>query len=152
MASGCIGAGGVIRDEHGKWISGFSVNLGMGQVLDAECWGLYFGLKLAVAKGLSKLIVELDSAVAVQLIHKADHLDCHPLAPLINSCCDLMKQVGDCVVHHIYREINCVADRLANWSHNLDLGVCVLDIAPPWASDLLDEDLIGIPRARLFCS
>lgn len=28
ITSGCIGAGGVIRDFHGDWISGFAVNLG----------------------------------------------------------------------------------------------------------------------------
>ena len=46
--SGAIGAGGVIRDSMGDWIGGFSVNLGTGQILEAELWGLFFGLQLAV--------------------------------------------------------------------------------------------------------
>lgn len=43
-ASGLIGAGGVIRDSSGVWIAGFAVNLGQGQILEVEVWGLYFGL------------------------------------------------------------------------------------------------------------
>lgn len=33
---GKIGAGGVIRCSNGLWIKGFQVNLGIGEVLDAE--------------------------------------------------------------------------------------------------------------------
>ncbi|CAL8107079.1 unnamed protein product [Prunus armeniaca] len=35
-ASGCIRAGGVIRGANGNWICGFAVNLGKGQILEAE--------------------------------------------------------------------------------------------------------------------
>ncbi|KAI5339613.1 hypothetical protein L3X38_018885 [Prunus dulcis] len=55
--TGCIGAGGVIRDSFGDWVSGFAVNLGKGQVLEAEIWGLFFGLKLAIEKGICNLIL-----------------------------------------------------------------------------------------------
>ncbi|BFG21889.1 hypothetical protein CerSpe_081630 [Prunus speciosa] len=40
-SSGCIGAGGVIRNSRGDWASSFSVNLGKGQILEAEVWGLF---------------------------------------------------------------------------------------------------------------
>lgn len=33
---GCIGVGGVIRNSKGDWVSGFSVNLGKCQILEAE--------------------------------------------------------------------------------------------------------------------
>ncbi|KAL6183859.1 hypothetical protein ACLB2K_045269 [Fragaria x ananassa] len=41
--SGKIGAGGVIRDQNGIWITGFQVNLGIGAIVDAEAWGIYYG-------------------------------------------------------------------------------------------------------------
>ncbi|BFG15861.1 hypothetical protein CerSpe_021350 [Prunus speciosa] len=60
-----IGAEGVIRNSLGDWVTGFTVNLGKGQILDDEIWGLFFGLKLAAERGISNLVVEMDSATAV---------------------------------------------------------------------------------------
>ncbi|KAI5321119.1 hypothetical protein L3X38_030190 [Prunus dulcis] len=40
-STGCIGADGVIRNSLGEWIGEFAVNLGMGQILDAELWSLF---------------------------------------------------------------------------------------------------------------
>ncbi|CAL9022933.1 unnamed protein product, partial [Prunus brigantina] len=52
----------------GEWIKGFAVNLGKGQIIEAELWGLFFGLKMALDKGINRLIIEMDSALGVQLI------------------------------------------------------------------------------------
>ncbi|CAL8151591.1 unnamed protein product [Prunus armeniaca] len=64
--SKAIGAGGVLRNSEGLWIGGFTVNLGLGQVQDADL-GSVFGLKLAISRNSSPLIVEMDSALAVSL-------------------------------------------------------------------------------------
>ncbi|KAL6130125.1 hypothetical protein ACLB2K_068506 [Fragaria x ananassa] len=64
-ASGKIGAGGVIRNHAGTWIIGFQINLGVGEILTAEAWGLFYGLKLAVKLQISNLEVESDSAILV---------------------------------------------------------------------------------------
>ncbi|BFG41860.1 hypothetical protein CerSpe_281350 [Prunus speciosa] len=151
-ASGCIGAGGVIRGADGDWICGFAVNLGKGQILEAELWGLYFGLQLAWDKGITNLLIEMDAAVVVSLVQQADTLSCHPLAALIQSCCALMRRIGNCHLDHVYREMNVVADCMANWSSNLDLGVCFLDEAPAWVSSFLEDDFLGVVRPRLVCN
>ncbi|CAL9003150.1 unnamed protein product [Prunus brigantina] len=132
VAFGHIGVGGVLRDVSGDWCSGFAVNLGKGQILEAELWGLFFGLRMTVAKGFNNLIVEMDSAVAIQLVQQHDSLTLHPLASLVSGCWQLMQQLENCSLHHIFREKNNVADRLAAWSYNLDLGICVFDEAPSW--------------------
>ncbi|CAL8990509.1 unnamed protein product, partial [Prunus brigantina] len=31
-----------------------------GQILEAELWGLFFGLKMALDKGINRLIIEMD--------------------------------------------------------------------------------------------
>ncbi|CAL9000717.1 unnamed protein product, partial [Prunus brigantina] len=116
--SGSIGAGGVIRGATGNWICGFAANLGKGQILEAELWGLYFGLHLACEKGISNLLIEMNAAVVVSLVQQVGTLSCHPLAVLIQSCCGLMRRIGNCHLAHVYREINVVADRMANWSFN----------------------------------
>ncbi|PRQ34972.1 putative ribonuclease H-like domain-containing protein [Rosa chinensis] len=66
--NGQIGAGGVLRDYYGSWISGFSANLGCGSVLNAEIWGLLLGLRLAHNLSCLYLMVESDSEVLVNMI------------------------------------------------------------------------------------
>lgn len=39
----------------------------------------------------------------------------------------LLSRIGHCELRPIYREKNSFADRLANWSHNFDLGLCILE-------------------------
>ncbi|CAL2272822.1 unnamed protein product [Prunus armeniaca] len=46
-SSGFIGAGGLLRDSCGSWIKGFSVNLGYGSIIEAELWGIFWGLNMA---------------------------------------------------------------------------------------------------------
>lgn len=36
-----IGAGGLMRDNNGTWVRGFSINLGIGDILQAELWGIW---------------------------------------------------------------------------------------------------------------
>lgn len=56
--SGLIGAGGVIRDCHGNWCHDFMRNIGTGEVLLAEAWGLVTGLQLAKEINITHLMVE----------------------------------------------------------------------------------------------
>ncbi|BBH05413.1 zinc ion-binding protein, partial [Prunus dulcis] len=68
-ASGCIAAGGIIRNSEGSWIAGFSANLGHGEVLVAEAWALYYGLNLAWQMGLRQITLNSDSALVVDMIN-----------------------------------------------------------------------------------
>lgn len=104
-ASGNIGAGGVLRDSFGNWIKGFAVNLGNGQVLEAELWGLFFGLKMALDKGVNRLITEMDSALCVQFIQQTVAYRFHPLAGLLHSCGTLLRQFENYQIQHTWRRI-----------------------------------------------
>ncbi|BFG35785.1 hypothetical protein CerSpe_220590 [Prunus speciosa] len=119
---------GVIRASDGDWVSGFVANLGKGQILETEVWGFFIGLKLAIDKGIRNLVIVMDSATVVHFIQKPSLLAHHPHAALLSSCCEMMNQIGECSIFHVYREKNGVADYLANWSYNFDLGLCVLGV------------------------
>lgn len=80
--NGKIAAGGIIRNSSGLWVHGFHANLGIGEVLDAETWGLFLGLKLASECSVTNLIAESDSAILVNSLLN----DLHPLGSLL-SCC-----------------------------------------------------------------
>ncbi|CAL9023430.1 unnamed protein product, partial [Prunus brigantina] len=103
-STGAIGAGGVLRDHWGQWIGGFAVNLGQGEVIEAELWGLFFGLNLAVEKKLDDIVIEMDSDTAVILIQIKVLNDCHPNAGLISSCKRLMNLFRRIKLQHVYRE------------------------------------------------
>ncbi|CAL2236895.1 unnamed protein product [Prunus armeniaca] len=91
---GRIAAGGVLRDSSGQWMRGFAVNLGVGQVLEVELWGIYLGLKLAWDIGCSAVVLESYSATAVHLLNKNVE-DLHPLATMLWGCKDYINKNWD---------------------------------------------------------
>ena len=145
--NGRIRAGGVIRDYTGVWIEGFFAHIGIGEVIEAEAWGLLLGLKMAVKLKIERLEVECDSELLVNMINQGAN-QLHPLKTIINSCIELQNTFIDCRVMHIYREINKVADSLAKCSLDRDLGVQVLDQPPMHITQALLDDLSDFPCFR----
>lgn len=50
-----------MRDFSGKWVFGFSFNLGVCNIDEAEAWGIFKGLSIAWEKGIKHVEVECDS-------------------------------------------------------------------------------------------
>ncbi|PRQ40559.1 putative ribonuclease H-like domain-containing protein [Rosa chinensis] len=111
--AGVIGAGGLIRNSSGVWIKGFTHSMGVGEIVEAEAWGLYIGLKLALDLHIKRLEVESDLAIVVNLINSGN-IDSHPLGTLIANCRDMIQEFDFCSIHHIHREQNFAVDILAN--------------------------------------
>ncbi|KAI5351228.1 hypothetical protein L3X38_004119 [Prunus dulcis] len=147
-ARGYIGAGGLLRDQAGNWIKGFSVNLGVGSVIEAELWGIFWGLHLAWEDGFRTVEVECDSKSAVDLLlNPPSHT--HPLFSITNCCYLLIQKEWCCSVKHIFREQNFAADSLAAMSHDLPLGLHILDSAPGVVVELLAADASSLARPRM---
>ena len=68
--TGDVGAGGVIRNSVGHWVSSFCMKIGESSMIMAELWGLYQGLTLAWNAGIKRLLVEVDSLCVTQMISK----------------------------------------------------------------------------------
>ena len=145
--TGISGVGGVLRDSNGAWIQGFSVNLGASSILEAELWGIFWGLKLAWDYGYRDVEIECDSVVAVTLLTSAT-VSTHPLYSIISCCKMKIHDHWRCMIEHIYREQNEAADALATRSYNLDSGLHVYDEAPDFLKDILVADARGILRPR----
>lgn len=145
--NGRIGAGGVIRDCNGYWCHGFMFNIGSGEVLLAEAWGLVTGLKLAADNNINHILVESDSSILINLI-QSDNLDLHPLGTLLLNCKSLMASFSSCSLKHIHRERNMAADCLAKRSLDYELGVCLLPTMPNFASHVILDDLNGVIHFR----
>lgn len=58
---GVAGGGGVIKNEEGHWIQGFSRNIGTTTSLLAEIWALRDGLNLCISMNLEAVEIEVDA-------------------------------------------------------------------------------------------
>ncbi|KAI5315063.1 hypothetical protein L3X38_044239 [Prunus dulcis] len=96
------------------------------------------------------MVIEMDSDTAVLLIQSKVLNACYPNAGLVSSCKRLMNLFQRIKLQHIYRERNDVADGLATWSHNLDLGYYYSEESPAWLGCLLLNDSLGAVEARLI--
>ncbi|KAK7268446.1 hypothetical protein RIF29_21144 [Crotalaria pallida] len=108
--------GGLIRGTDGEWLRGFSMSLGSCPNVDAEIWGLYHGLLMAWNLQFTRVIIETDSFIAVQLLvyvltitNKVDKCP-NPIA----LCHELIQRDWEVKVQHIFREGNVCASWLAN--------------------------------------
>lgn len=67
---GKSGFGGLIRNMLGEWLCGYSGFCGVTSCLNAELLAIFYGLSLAWSRGLTSVICEPDSQMALQLISK----------------------------------------------------------------------------------
>ncbi|CAN1147800.1 Putative ribonuclease H protein At1g65750 [Linum perenne] len=124
---GSTAAGGLIRDDQGRFVSAFVSKLGTCSIVRAEIWGVIEGMELAWSCGIRKLKVQSDSAIAVKLLSTTQH-DAHQHFNLIRRFQELKSRQWDVTIKHIYREANFAADFLANSGHELELGIYVLSL------------------------
>ena len=148
---GCYGAaaaGGLFRDDTGKWLGGFTVNLGKCSAILAELWGAWYALTLAWDRRYQRVILELDSAVVVKwLVERNVHINSHySLLKDIFRLLDLDWEVKVC---HTLREGNRGADALANIGINFPIGLHLFENAPPEVHEIILQDVAGVSFGRL---
>ncbi|KAF7826684.1 ribonuclease H [Senna tora] len=66
--TGSTACGGVACDEKGNWLFGFARRLGKRNVIYAEMWGTFNGVRIAKEKGYPRVTIEVDSKSALELI------------------------------------------------------------------------------------
>ncbi|KAL5780992.1 hypothetical protein ACOSP7_006021 [Xanthoceras sorbifolium] len=146
---GCIAGGGVIRDSNGQWIGGFISNKGIGNVLEAELWGMAEGLIYAWQARFKLVIIEIDCKHIVELLGQ-EIKRCHPLFNLLHKCKSLIQGDWICRVTHVYREVNMLADWMAKLGLQQALGLKYFEDPPTGCIQILDEDAAGWPVFSVF--
>lgn len=63
-----IGGGGAFRDRNGRWLTGFAVFWGVGDVLTAKLRALHEGLKLVWEQGYRKVVCRNDCLELIELV------------------------------------------------------------------------------------
>ena len=109
---GVAGCGGIVRDEGGNWVAGFTRRIGIASSFEAELWGLRDGLTLCCNLNISSLIVELDAKVVVNILHNINYEN-NVLSPILDGCRQLMSRFDQVQGNHVYHQANGCADGLA---------------------------------------
>ena len=109
---GIVGGGGVVRDEHGKWIVGFSRKIGRTTSYVAELWALWDGLNLCLAKNFLVMEVELDAKCVVDALSSPNQSNANQFA-LLDDCRQLSNRFRLIHFNHCYRKANQCADGIA---------------------------------------
>jgi ribonuclease HI len=145
------GCGGILRNDNGIWITGFSKFLGSTTAYMAEVWGLYEGLSLARSLGIERLEVQVDSEALVKATNK-DGMGCTMSWNIMQKIRDLLKLNWEVRIRHIFREGNRCADALANMGCKQDVGWKTYQEAPSELFQVLADDFRGVSFPRLVSS
>ena len=141
------GCGGLLRNTNGDWIKGYSYNIGSCNVLAAEMWGAIKGLKIAWSEGHRKVLLGIDSALAVKWINERLQ-PTSLMANLFARCFHLMGRNWEVRVVHIYREQNCATDFLASVAIQHGKGLVIYDAPPLNIQFIIFEDRRGVSWVR----
>ena len=143
------GAGGIIRDSVGHWLTRFCMNIGESSVLMAELWGLYQGLHLAWEAGIKRLLVEEDSLCVTQLVSKQVVVP-NEFYALVVAIREIISRNWQVSITHIYREANSAADFMANMAHSYPHGLHLFSSPPVGIYSIIVQDLFGVTQPRLI--
>ena len=102
-----------MRNDQGKWIVGFVINLGNCSALVVKVWGAWHALHIAWARGCKKVILELNNTVAIQLIKNGTN-SINATNRLVNDVRKMLELDWEVHLHYVLQEGNRVVDALAN--------------------------------------
>ncbi|CAN1122806.1 Putative ribonuclease H protein At1g65750 [Linum perenne] len=140
-------AGGLIRDDQGRFVVGFVTKLGSCSVVRAEMRGIVEGMSIAWNRGIRKLRIQSDSATAIKILSDTTWVN-HQHSHLVRMFRELSARNWEISIEHIYREANNAADFIANSGHNLELGTSIFTSLCNSLLYWIRYDLIGsyLPR------
>ena len=118
---GPAGVGAVIYSDKGEVLAEVSEYLGIATNNQAEYKALIFALKRAKEMGAKKIMCYLDSELVVKQLNREYKVKNKDLAPLFLEVHNLSINFKNISYHHIPREENKAADKLANIA--MDRGV-----------------------------
>lgn len=92
---------------------------------EAELMAVYQGIRIAIRNGYTKLEIEGDSQLVVEILRKLNNgKDWEEVAKswrtagLIQDLADIMKHIDYKIITHVRRDGNKAADILSNWGCN----------------------------------
>ncbi|CAL9226281.1 unnamed protein product [Arabidopsis halleri] len=109
--------GGIFRNHKAEFLLGYSESIGEATSTMAEFAALKRGLELVLENGWMDLWLEGDAKIIMDIISKRGKLRCEKTNKHVNYINVVMPGLSNCVLSHVYREGNRVADKLAKLGH-----------------------------------
>lgn len=144
---GLAGGGGVIRDWTGRWIVGFSRNIGIASSLMAEPWAIQYGLMPCVERNLDMVEIEMDAKAVVDMLGNPQYCN-RSISSLLEDCRKMIYEIPQFRVKHCYREANSCADFMARKGTFQDQNFIVFENPPEDMAGVVENDLSGRSVAR----
>lgn len=111
---GEAGCGAAIYDENGVVVKQLSRYLGRTTNNVAEYEGLLMGLEALLQLGRKQIVVQSDSELLVRQLNGQYRVKDEKLKVLFQHAITLLRQFDSYRILHVGRELNKLADRLAN--------------------------------------
>ena len=84
--------GGILRDDQGNWVAGFSRNIGFSTSFIAELWALSDGLTLYNNLKLNAVDIQIDAKAIVVLLSNPSYSNDFAM-PIVDDCRQLIFQI-----------------------------------------------------------
>jgi ribonuclease HI len=147
---GTAGYGVVVQDENGEPVASLSENLGIRTNNFAEYSALIGALRYALANGYEGMRAYADSELMVRQINGVYKVKSSDLQPLFREAKTLISKLKSFSIHHVPREQNSEADRLANLAMDKASGATQKQGRLPKPSPPLPLHVLAVYRAGSF--
>ncbi|GMH30314.1 hypothetical protein Nepgr_032157 [Nepenthes gracilis] len=143
--TGKASIGGVFRDHNAEFLLGYAESIGKSSSTVAELAALRRGLQLAIENGWSNVWLEGDAKTLVDMIGKRRRLVVRSAEGRrhVNDINEIIPELENCMVTHVYREGNRVADKFAQIGHRLTAPEVWREVPPPEVLAFVHEDANG---------
>ena len=145
---GLAGCGGVVRNEDGRWITGFARRIGVTTSFVAELWGLREGLLLCSNLNVQFLVIELDAKAVVDVFLNPNYQN-NAVSPILEDCRQLLLRFQQIQIKHCFRQANRCADLLARMSLDQVTDFVSFNCPPVDIRGIVEEDIVGRFVSRL---
>ena len=142
-----VSCGGLLQDEYGNWIGGFSRRIGLANSFTAELWALRDGLLLCRQLNVQAVAIELDASAIVDAVNHQSAANTI-VSSIMDYCKLLMNQFPQATINHVYGEANKSADWLASYEQKLDSDFVLWNGPPVDLIPVLEADSRGLFSSR----
>ena len=145
---GLVGGRGVIRDEEGNWVIGYTRRIRSANSFIAELWALRDGLFLCLQAHIQVMIIEMDAKAIVDAFsHQKNSKSI--ISSLMDDCRQLVSQIPQSRFRHVYREVNRCADCMAKLGTSMGADFTVFSSPPVDVIPFFEADSHGLFVNRL---
>ena len=145
--SGLAGGGGILRDDQGNQVLGYSRKIGRTTSFLVELWALRDRLHLCLSKNHLDVEVELDAKIIVDALTTTQQSD-QLVSPLIDDCRFLATRFNHIQFKHCYHEANKCTDGLTRKGITQIDDFFIYDNPPVELENNFIHDLNGLYSIR----